>query len=167
MKRMGWACIPRHPRRLGAGFTVVELMVTVGVAAVLAAIAVPGYQAVTRSTRIRSASAELAYDLVRARSEAIKRNADVVVVREVAGWEAGWRIESAMGTLIYRHGSMPGIRVAGAPANVRYAANGRLALATAAAPAFEIDVDTGANGYKRCTRVDLSGMPTTTVGACP
>lgn len=163
---MGSRRIQRRTRRAGTGFTIVELMVTVAVAAILATIAVPSYQTVTRSVRVRTASSELVSDLVRARSEAIKRNADVMVVPEPLGWEAGWRIESAGGTLISSHGSVPGIRVTGAPASITYASNGRLALATATPPDFEIDVTDGASGYKRCTRVDLSGMPSTTIGGC-
>lgn len=163
---MGSLCIPLHTRRGSAGFTIVELMVTVAVVAILATIAIPSYQAVMRSVRVRSASSELVYDLVRARSEAIKRNADVIVARNPAGWDAGWRIESPAGTLIYSHGSVPGIRVTAAPATVTYASNGRLAVATATPPAFEIDVADGASSYTRCTRVDLSGMPSTTIGGC-
>lgn len=154
-----------HPRRTSAGFSVTELLVTMMVAAILVGVAVPGYREVTRSVRARSATSELVYELVRARSEAIKRNADVVMTRNAAAWEAGWRIESAAGTPISRHNGVAGIRVTEAPALIRYAPNGRLALATP--PSFEIDLADGTTGYTRCVRVDLSGMPFSTAGACP
>lgn len=52
--------IPTRPRKRGSlGFTLIELMIVVVVVAILAAIAVPGYQEQVRKTRRSTATAEL------------------------------------------------------------------------------------------------------------
>ena len=61
------------------GFTLVELMVTVAVAAILMAIAVPNMRSVIQNTRISNQINELTSDLNFARSEAIKRGSDTTV----------------------------------------------------------------------------------------
>lgn len=60
--------------RLRAGFTLVELMVTIFVAAILMAIAVPSFKNITTSTRLTSTSNSMISALNAARMEAIKRN---------------------------------------------------------------------------------------------
>ena len=61
------------------GFTLVELMVTVAVVAILMAIAVPNMRSVIQNTRISNQINELTSDLNFARSEAIKRGTDTTV----------------------------------------------------------------------------------------
>lgn len=81
------------------GFTIIELLIVVGIAAILAAIAVPTLRDTFNDFRQRSALAQLASDLNQARGEAIKRNSRVLVcVRNTAGtdcsastnWLTGW-----------------------------------------------------------------------------
>lgn len=60
---------PRSPR----GFTLVEMMAVVAIAAVLLAVAVPSFIAATARARLEGAANELSVDLQYARSEAIRR----------------------------------------------------------------------------------------------
>jgi type IV fimbrial biogenesis protein FimT len=60
-------------RYVTKGFTIVELMVTLTVAGVLAAIAAPSFQAFLRSNRLTTVSNDLLADLNFARAEAVKR----------------------------------------------------------------------------------------------
>lgn len=61
-------------RRGSYGFTIVELMVTLTVAAILLAIAIPSFTYLTVSSRLTTTANELVNRLSLARSDAIKRN---------------------------------------------------------------------------------------------
>lgn len=61
------------------GFTLVELMVTLAVAAILVAAAIPGFQAMVNSNRLAGAANELVAGLQTARMEAIRRGRRAVV----------------------------------------------------------------------------------------
>lgn len=83
------------------GVTMVELMIVVAIAAILATIAAPSFSDFINNTRLTSTMTQLTGDLNRARSEAIKRNSWVLVcVRNSAGtdcgtgtnWQNGWLV---------------------------------------------------------------------------
>jgi type IV fimbrial biogenesis protein FimT len=63
------------------GLTLIELMVTIAVLAIVLAIGVPSLQGVVNGSRLSSAANELTSALHLARSEAIKRNRTVVLCR--------------------------------------------------------------------------------------
>jgi type IV fimbrial biogenesis protein FimT len=87
-------------QRARRGVTLIELVVTMGVVAVLSALAAPSWQLVVHSTRLVSASNSFFSTLFMARSEAIKRNSRVVVCTSgngqicaaSGGWEQGWLV---------------------------------------------------------------------------
>ena len=81
------------------GFTLLELMVTVTILAVGAAIAVPSYSAMLKSNRTKSVASELLAALSQARSEAARRGQPVSICKSSDGckcggnstqWESGW-----------------------------------------------------------------------------
>ncbi len=79
------------------GFTVVELMITLVVIAILAAVAAPSFVDLLRNNRLASQTNLFATALSLARSEAVKRNVNVVVCKRNgaacdnnANWEDGW-----------------------------------------------------------------------------
>lgn len=71
---------PSALRAKGHGFTLVELMITLVVLAVLAAIAVPSLREFIARQRIESIAKELATDLRYLRTEAIQRRRDVQIL---------------------------------------------------------------------------------------
>jgi len=78
--------------RSSRGFTLIELMVTVTVLAIVLSIAVPGFTDLMRSNSAQSQSSAIAAALNLARSEAARRGAAVAVVADANGWVQGWRV---------------------------------------------------------------------------
>lgn len=82
------------------GFTLVELLIVIAIAAILASLATPSFTALLNDTRQGSAQSQLLADLNRARSEAIKRNARVLLCNTADGatcsvltnWSTGWLV---------------------------------------------------------------------------
>jgi type IV fimbrial biogenesis protein FimT len=81
------------------GVTLIELVIVMSIATILALVAVPSLVGTLRDFRQKSALSLVVSDLNHARSEAIKRNTRMLIcVRDVAGtgcatgtnWQAGW-----------------------------------------------------------------------------
>jgi type IV fimbrial biogenesis protein FimT len=80
------------------GFTVIELLATVTIAATLAAVAAPAMRGMVATARLKSHNSSLQESLMLARTEAIKRNARVVVCKSAdqatctdsGDWQQGW-----------------------------------------------------------------------------
>ena len=64
----------RNPCRNSAGFTLIEMMATIGVAGILMAIAIPRFFAVLPGLRLNDAARQVATDLQLARMRAISQN---------------------------------------------------------------------------------------------
>jgi type IV fimbrial biogenesis protein FimT len=67
------------PNYRSDGFTLIEMMVVVALAAVLVAVAAPSFSDFLSKRRVEGVAAELVTDLQYARSEAVARNANVSV----------------------------------------------------------------------------------------
>lgn len=76
------------------GFTLIELMVTLVVAAILLALAVPSFTAMIKKNRASSDVSALTTAIAYARSEAVARNKDIcVTVPSAQGtWKDGWLV---------------------------------------------------------------------------
>lgn len=91
---------PAHSLRSARGFTLVEMMVVVAIAAILAGIAVPSMKRLVKSVQLTSATNELFSSFLLARSEAAKRHSRVALCKSAdgtscartGGWEQGWII---------------------------------------------------------------------------
>ncbi|WP_185955422.1 GspH/FimT family pseudopilin [Tepidiphilus sp. J10] len=86
-----------QPCRDDSGFTLVELMVTIVVLAILLAIGIPSFATLIASNRLTSATNELIASLQTARTEALRRNARVTVCPAdptatacSGAWRDGW-----------------------------------------------------------------------------
>ena len=79
------------------GFTLIEVLVAIAIAAILLAVAVPSFSAANLNSRLRASSTELIASANLARAEAIKRNGVVNLCPSAdgtscsaGGWEQGW-----------------------------------------------------------------------------
>ncbi len=93
------------------GFTLIEAMVVISIMAILAGTSVSSFVWLNQSTQIRGATFDLIADLDFARSEAVKRNEDVVVGPRNGDWVNGWTISvwSQRAAVSRRRGSCGGI----------------------------------------------------------
>jgi type IV fimbrial biogenesis protein FimT len=73
--------VPRPKRLAPRGFTLVEVLVVIGIVAILAALAAPSFTPTIERFRIHQATEALRSTLYFARSEAIKRGGNVIVQR--------------------------------------------------------------------------------------
>jgi type IV fimbrial biogenesis protein FimT len=79
------------------GFTLIELMVTIAVLAIVLGIAVPSFQEFAVRNRLAATTNELVSALALARSEAVKRATRVTVAS--ADWAGGWQVFVDTGTV--------------------------------------------------------------------
>ena len=151
-------------RRLrSAGFTLPELMITVAIVSILAALAGPSFSSLIASQRTRAASTDLYLALAKARSEAIKRNTNVTLSPKEDDWARGWEIRnpSDASSFLENHNALSGMTITG-PDSVVYQSTGRIRGNTR--PEFDFSVsDTSAAA---CVTVDLSGLPVQKSSSC-
>ena len=68
-----------NAKRTPQGFTVVELMIVLVVAVILVLLAAPSFRSMQDRQRVKSAGSNLNVDIQYARSEAVRKNAEVTV----------------------------------------------------------------------------------------
>jgi len=109
-----------------SGFTLVEMMVTIAVLAILTAVAIPAYRAFILNSRMTAQANEFLTALSFARSEAIKRNANVTLSAKTGGWANGWVVADAEGTTLRDHPALEGgSSLSGGATTLTYSSNGR------------------------------------------
>jgi type IV fimbrial biogenesis protein FimT len=104
-----------RPAPRARGFTIVELMVSLAVLAILLTLAVPSFTNATLGARLSAYANDLLASTQLARSEAIKRNAPVTLCASSDGttcatsgnWRVGWIVRLADGTVLQRQQALP------------------------------------------------------------
>lgn len=148
------------------GLTLIELMITVSIAAILAGLAAPSFHSMMLNQRIRSASSDLAMDLTLARSEAIKQNGSISMssTSGTTAWQNGWGITDASSNVIKTQGAYTSLTITATTNNVVYNRSGRSAGAEAS---FEVTAaSSGDSVQPRCITVSLTGQPAVKKGSC-
>jgi type IV fimbrial biogenesis protein FimT len=154
------------PSNRTRGFTLIELMVVVSVAAIMTAIAAPSLRSFAASQRVKSASYDLTSALLLARSEALKRNGNVRIARIGSSWNNGWQITiAATDVVLNSQGALDSTLTFGddTPSAIVFNANGRV---SSPAAAVAISLGTSAGDAARCIALSLSGHARSSYGAC-
>src|SRR5215207_645576 len=103
MNRVAIASTMVGRRAHARGFTIIELMTALVIAAILMAVAVPSFRNASLGSQLSSAANNLLASVQLARSEAIKRNVAVTLCASAdgatcaggGGWEQGWVVRAA------------------------------------------------------------------------
>jgi len=108
-----------------SGFTLIELMITIAIAAILITIAVPGFQSFISGNRMTTLTNELVTELMVAKAEAVRRNASISICiknnannacNATGAWQDGWLsftdsdadgVVDAGETVLKVHGPLP------------------------------------------------------------
>jgi type IV fimbrial biogenesis protein FimT len=144
------------------GFGLSEMMLAVLIAGILAAVGMPAMQNFISNQRLKSTSTDLFTSILRARSEAIKRNRDVTIAPST-NWNTGWTIPSpnAGEPVLATFTTRPAITVTGPAAGVTFTAAGR--VKGDSNPQFSISSTTG---KASCISIDLGGRPNVQPKSC-
>ena len=138
------------------GFTLIEVMITISIVAILVSLAAPSFKSLIQSSAMTSTVNSFLSDLRFARSEAIRRGGGVVMCRSdnpedptptcgtgsTVGWESGWIIfhdldgDAAKGStepLLRGQGRITAVNTiseAGAATKFQFTATGQLKLSS-------------------------------------
>jgi len=163
------------------GFTLIELMITLAVFAVLLAVIVPSYSDMTLGSKLRSQANELVAGAVLARSEAIKRNSAVRMCVSAdgasciaGGWEQGWvvfhdvdddgALDVGEAVLLQHQAAASGFKITGSVTSVRFQATG---LGATQASLTVCRATPTVGGQERVVSISLTGRASVTTPAVP
>lgn len=164
-----------------SGFTLIELIITAVLIAVVAAVAIPSFRTMAQNNRIATQANAFVTAINLARSEAVKRGRDVYVSSATgdAAWEGGWRLwvdDNGNGTedageLLRVFEALEGdstLTSVNGHTEVRYLANGYIFLANAGdpVPTFELRIPDCTGEAARDIEINFVGRPSVTRVNC-
>lgn len=168
---------PQGPRAQTSrlrGFTLLELMATIAIMAIVVGIAIPSFLTLIENNRVQTQANTFFTSLIAARSEAVKRNQAVTLCKSADGencttanhWEQGW-LAHVGGTVLQTYSPATAITIRavnGADNTLVYQSDGSLN----ATEAFNICTDSDISRGRRI-EISVTGRPSRDKGAsaCP
>lgn len=167
-------------RKRIAGFTIIELMVTVTLLSVVLVLALPGFQSFIQNNRVATQANNFITALTLARSEALKRGTNVSVCASsdqatcTGAWNQGWIVFTdnatgsnapAINTVIQAFEALdgnPSLTEASNATFVRYQSSGLVS----AARAFTLTISNCTGDQQRTINVTATGQISVTRSAC-
>jgi type IV fimbrial biogenesis protein FimT len=159
-----------NTRARSRGFTLIELMVTLTILAIMMGIAVPSFRTFVDNQKVKTASFELMTSVMMARSEAIKRNATVTLTPGES-WASGWSVVLGATTL-HSQSMMDAVTITQmdadkaeiAPTAISFGPSGRPTGLPGGSRAY-FKIASSAEVIK-CVKLDASGVPASANGSC-
>jgi type IV fimbrial biogenesis protein FimT len=110
------------------GFTLIEMLVTLAIFAVLLMIAIPSMRPFLQSQSVKNASMDINSTVALARSEAIKRNATVdVTANSATDWSRGWVVsQTTPAATIRKQPALNNIVITPSSGSFSFDGNGRM-----------------------------------------
>ena len=153
------------------GFTVIEVLLVIVVIGVLLSIAAPSFVTFTSSQKVKTASFDMYAAMMFARSEAIKRRANVTITPVSSDFKNGWTITTpdpaiipinpAITITLRNQDALSGVTFTTTSTSVVYRLDGRLTVGTPVTVLIQPEI-ADASIQNRCVRVDPTGLPKTT-----
>ena len=147
------------------GFTLIELMITIAILAILLGIGVPSFQALIRNNQIATTANGLLADLQLARSEAVRQKRDIRVCSSNAtqtacadstDWKPGWLVSG--NTVLRASGAMP-VSITGPEKGITFTTSGMAGSASC----FALTLP----DLSRSVMVSATGLARASEDACP
>jgi type IV fimbrial biogenesis protein FimT len=167
--------------RQQSGFTLIELMTTVVIVAILLGIGLPSFQGVMRSNRIATTTNEMVASLSLARNEAIKNAHGAGVCASTAGtacdgasWGDGWLVwsdldaDGALGadeTVLRFSAGKSGITGDAQDLSILYDSRGRRVAAGDQSVVLQPD-ECGSQALQRTLSINRTGQVKVAKGSC-
>lgn len=155
----------RTPR--SRGFTLVEMLVTLAIFAVLLMIAIPSMRPFLQSQSVKNASMDINSTVALARSEAIKRNATVdVTANQASDWSQGWVVSQTAANVIRKQSALANLVITPSSGSFSFDGNGRM---TSTGVSFTIKPLDKAGSQPLCLTVTVgaTGRVESTKVTCP
>lgn len=150
-----------------SGFTIIELLITISLAAVLTSLAAPAFKDMIKKNQLAAQANSVMASMNYARNETITRNADVIL-QPVTGtdWAVGWQASSG-GTVIRNFDPIEGATLVGSAASITYESDGSLSGTATITLTLTPTVCTTGKEYIRTITVVPSGHSRVSSSTCP
>ena len=149
------------------GFTLLEMLTTLVILGILVSIAFPSMRWLIVNQRVRNAAFDLSSALTFTRSEASKRNGDVMITGSGTNWASGWTItgpnSSGTNVTLRQQVAYTDLTITAPSASLSYRHNGRTDSAGAT---FAITTTVAGMTAKRCLGIDRDGRVNTSLTNC-